>query len=311
MPIVPLGGLRRFSSYQPSYRHDQQFVHGNPLLEALPPSFVISNYLAGLPLTGTATDQDLSNIVQQKIDAAVGEFETKIGTFVVPRAIISCVVGQSPQIITNLSTTENPFGMVQGTPATSGVDYDMLEVPYDYSSRRFETWSTVKVRHRPIISVENILFALPPNFGILAVPPPWITPNPNSGIVRIVPVEGAMAVTSPGAGMWLPFFTMGQMDHVPQFTQISYTAGIDPIPDDMVDAISMLAAAKVLQVYNRSYYPGIQTMTNAENGFSQNVSFRQGGPFAQDIKDLTQYAYDYIKEWRQAHNGIRMAQLGR
>lgn len=302
---------RTYSSYQSSYRSDQQFVNGNPITYLLPPDFVIENYLSGLPLTATATGHDLRGIVQQKIDASVGEFETKLNSFVVPRVILSCVMGQEPQIITNLSTTENPFGMVQGRPAVAGQDYDMLEVPYDYTARRFETWSTVKVKQRPVLSVHSMLYALPPNFGILQVPPPWITVKPNAGIIQVVPVEGAMAVTSPGAGMWLPFFTMGQMNHVPQFTQITYTAGIDPIPMDMIDAIAMLAAAKVLEVYNRAYYPGVQSFTHNVDGFNQTVSLRNGGPFAQDIKDLKQNAYDYIKAWRSAHNGPVFAQLGR
>jgi len=159
--------------------------------------------------------------------------------------------------------------------------------------------------------VSSILFALPPNFGILQVPPPWIVPNPNSGTVQIVPVEGAMAVTSPGAGMWLPFFTMGQMNHVPQFAQVTYTSGISPVPDDMIDALAQLASAKVLEVYNRSFYPGVQSFTHSADGFNQSVNLRNGGPFAQDIKDLKNNAYEYIKSWRQAHNGLVYAQLGR
>lgn len=304
-------GYSTFSTFQPSYRHDQAFVNGNPIPDLLPPEFVISNYLAGLPLQGIAISADLTTIVQQKIDAAVGEFETKMGTFIVPRVILPCVPGNEPQIITNLTTTENPTGMVSGRPAVAGVDYDMLELPYPYTTRRFEKWSTVKLRHRPVIVVSNVLYALPPNFGILQVPQPWVVPDPNNGILQIVPVEGAMAVMSPGAGMWLPFFTMGQMNHVPAFTQVSYTAGILPIPDDMVDAIAMLAAAKVLEIYNMSYYPGVQSFTHNVDGFNQAVTLRQGGPFVDDIGRLKDNAYGYINAWRQAHNGIRMAQLGR
>lgn len=303
--------MRTFSSYQPAYRADQQFVNGNPVKDLITPDLVIGNYLAGLPLTATVTGQSLQDIVQQKIDAAVGEFETKMGAFVVPRVIIACVINQEPQVITDLSTTANPWGMVQGRPAIPGQDYDMLEPPYDYTTRRFQKWMLIKTKHRPIISISSILFALPPNFGILAVPMPWITADPNAGIIRIVPVEGAMAVTSPGAGMWLPFFTMGTMDHVPQFTQITYTAGVSPIPEDMRDAIAMLAAAKVLDVYNAAYYPGIQSFSHSVDGFNQNVNLRADGPFASQIKRFEGQAYAYIKAWREAHNGIRMASLGR
>jgi hypothetical protein len=303
--------LRTFTSFQPSYRSDQSFVNGNPITGLITPDFVISHYLAGLPLVGTAVSADLRNLVQQKIDAAVGEFETRLDSFVVPRVIIAAVINQTPQVITNLTTTDNPYGYVVGRDAVAGEDYDMLEVPYDYTTRRFEKWSTTKTRHKPIISISNILYALPPSFGILAVPPPWITADPNSGIVRIVPVEGAMAVMSPGAGMWLPFFTMGQMNHVPQFMQITYTSGISPIPDDMVDAISQLAASKVLEVYELSYYPGVQSFTHNVDGFNQTVSFRNGGPFASAIARLQKNSDDYIKRWRSAHNGIVMAQLGR
>lgn len=300
-----------YSSYQSSYSSQQTFVNGNPITALITPTLILDNYLAGIPLTATANGQDLTVIVQQKIDAAVGEFETKLDAFVVPRVILSCVVGQTPQIITNLSTADNPAGMVSGRPAVAGVDYDMLEVPYDYTTRRFERWSTIKVKRKPVLDVSSILFALPPNFGILQVPQPWITTRPNAGIIQIVPVEGAMAVTSPGAGMWLPFFTMGQMNHVPQFTQISYTAGIYPLSEDMIDAISQLAAAKVLEVFNRAFYPGVQSFTHSVDGFNQSVNLRAGGPFMDDIKTLKQNAYDYIKAWKAAHAGIIMAQLGR
>lgn len=300
-----------YSTYQAAYKRDQTFVNGNPISGVLTPTFLLENYLAGLPLTATATNADLSSICQQKIDAAIGEFETKMGTFVVPRQIVAAVVGQTPQIVTNLSTTDNPWGMVSGTPAQPGVDYDFLEPPYDYQSRRFENWSLVKTRHRPIIGVQSILFALPPNFGILAVPQPWITVDPNAGIIRIVPVEGAMAVTSPGAGMWLPFFTMGSMTRVPQFTQINYTAGVSPVPDDMIDAIAMLASAKVLQIYNAAFYPGVQSFKHSVDGFDQDVTLRSGGPFTAQINMFQSQAYSYINAWRQAHNGVRFASLGR
>ena len=300
-----------YSSYQPSFRSDQSFVLGNPWLELLPPSLVISNYLAGLPLTGTATGESLLGIVQQKIDAAIGDFETKMGAFLVPRRIMAAAVNYTPQKVTSVADETNGGFGVLDQPAVAGVDYDMLEVPYDYTARRFEKWSTLKARHRPIISVENIVFALPPNFGILIVPKPWITADPNSGIIRIVPVEGAMAVTSPGAGMWLPFFTMGSMTQVPQFTQMSYTAGVSPVPADMVDAVAQLSAAKVLEVYEAAFYPGVQSMSHNVDGFNQSVQFRQGGPFAAQIKRFTDNADAYMKAWRQGHSGVRMAQLGR
>jgi len=300
-----------YSSYQSSYRSDQTFVNGNPITTLVTSTLVLNNYLAGIPLTATATGTDVSTIAQQKIDAAVGEFETKLDSFVVPRVILACVVGQPPQIITSLSTAGNSTGMVSGQPAIAGQDYDMLEVPYDYTTRRFEKWSTIKVKHKPVINVSNILFALPPNFGILQVPQPWITTRPNAGIVQIVPVEGAMAVTSPGAGMWLPFFTMGQMNHVPQFTQITYTAGIYPIPEDMVDAIACLAAAKILEVFNNAFYPGVQSFTHNVDGFDQSVNLRTDGPFSRAIEKFETRASDYIKSWRAAHNGPVFAQLGR
>ena len=303
--------LTTYSSYQPAYRADQVFVNGNPIPAVCPPELVLDRYLAGLPLTASIGGQDLRAIVQQKINASVGEFEQRLNAFLVPRTIISCAMNYTPQVIESVSgENANGYG-VTGTPAVSGVDYDFLEVPYDYTARRFETWSLIKARHRPILAVHNVVFALPPNFGILIVPKPWITADPNSGIVRIVPVEGAMAVTSPGAGMWLPFFTMGQMDHVPQFSQMSYTAGILPIPEDMIDALAMLAAAKTLQVYNRAYYPGVESFSHNVDGFSQNVKLRAKGPFAQDIVDLTTQALNYIQMWRTGHNGLRMESLGR
>ena len=303
--------LQLYSSYQPVYTHTQQFVHGNPIPALCPPEFVLDRYLAGLPLAATIGGHDLRGIVQQKIDASVGEFEQRLNMFLVPRVIIACAMNYTPQLIASVSgDNANGYGMTTA-PAQPGVDYDMLEVPYDYTSRRFERWSLIKARHRPILAVENIVFALPPNFGILITPKPWITADPNSGIVRIVPVEGAMAVTSPGAGMWLPFFTMGQMNHVPQFTQMTYTAGILPIPDDMIDALAMLAASKVLAIYDTAYYPGVESFSHTVDGVLQSVSLRQGGPFTARLEWFQQQAYQYIAMYRAAHNGVRMESLGR
>ncbi len=301
-------GLQTFTTYQPAYRADQQFVNGNPWNDLLPPGFVIQNYLAGLSLQATANGADLQGIVQQKVSAAIGIFEQRMGSFLVPRQIMAAVMGTPPAKVIDIS----PEGYANmGPPAQPGVDFDMLEVPYDYTSRRFERWSLVKVRHTPIISVASILFALPPSFGILVVPQPWIVPSPNTGIIQIVPVQGAMAVTSPGAGMWLPFFTMGQMNHVPQFTQISYTAGVSPAPDDMVDAVACMAAALVLEVYNLAYYPGMQSFSNSGAGFSQNVTLRAEGPFSAQIKHFRGRAEEYMQSWRASHSGLRIASLGR
>ncbi len=295
------------TTYQAAYRADQTYVHGNPMTAALPPSFVLENYLAGLPLRSTATGADLQGIVQQKIDAAIGEFETRMGTFLVPRQIIGTVMGQQPQQVVSVG----PSGYANlGPPAQPGVDFDLLEIPYAYTTRRFSPWSMIQTRPSPLIAVQRGLYALPPSFGILAVPSPWIVPSP-TGLIQIVPVQGAMAITSPGAGMWLPFFTMGQMDHVPQFTQVAYTAGVSPVPDDMVDAVAQLATAKVLEVYNTAYYPGVATFSNSSPGFAQSVTLRSGGPFSERIKDLKQNADDYIKSWRSSHVQVRARSLGR
>ncbi len=306
-----MNGLQTYSSYQPQYTHTQTFVHGNPIPTLCPPEFVLDRYLTGLPLTATATGADLRAIVQQKIDASVAEFETRLNSFLVVRQILSCAVNFTPSVVLSVSgENDDGYGVVN-SPAVAGVDYDLLEVPYDYTSARFERWSLIKARHRPIITVENVVYALPPNFGILICPKPWITADPNSGIVRIVPVEGAMAVTSPGAGMWLPFFTMGQMNHVPQFSQMSYTAGIYPLGDDLIDALAMLAAAKTLQVYNLAYYPGVQSFTHAVDGFNQTVALRGKGPFVDTIQQLQAEVEAFLRRYRTAHNGIRMESLGR
>lgn len=305
--------LRTYSSYQPNYRSDQAYIHGNPIKDQITPEFVIEHYLTGLPLTASINGESLEKIVQQKIDAAVGDFETRLDMFVVPRKILACVVGQQPIIPEiPLDTTGGDLGgFTQGRPAVAGQDYDMLEVPYDYTARRFERWSLIKTRHRPILNIDSILFALPPNFGILAVPQPWIVANPNTGMVQIVPVQGAMAVTSPGAGMWLPFFTMGQMNYVPQFTQIIYTAGIYPLPMDMIDAIAMLAASKVLAVYDTALWPGVRSFTNTAGRFSQQVTMRDRGPFREQIDYYQSEALRYIKFFRNAHGFPSFAQLGR
>ena len=101
------------------------------------------------------------------------------------------------------------------------------------------------------------------------------------------------------------------MNHVPQFTQISYTAGIYPIPDDMVDAVACLAASLVLEVYEGAYYPGVQNFTNTGAGFSQSVNLRQEGPFARQIKRFRERAEEYMQSWRDSHTGVRIASLGR
>ena len=101
------------------------------------------------------------------------------------------------------------------------------------------------------------------------------------------------------------------MNHVPQFTQISYTAGIYPIPDDMVDAVACLASSLVLEVYDTAYYPGVASFANQGAGFSQSVTLRQEGPFARQIKHFRTRAETYMKSWRESHSGLTIASLGR
>ncbi len=286
-------GFIPIASYQPGYDAKQAFINGNPLLNDLTPQKFRELYFWGLPLTGTVMgDQIPVEVMQQKINIAVDKMEEAIGTFIIPRRIRSVPQG-------------NPAGLV------AGQDFDLMEVPYDYDAKHFQDWAYIQLRHYPVLTIESMVLVWPSNIGILNVPNSWIQLNPLKGVVRLVPSQTEMGMFFSGAlAAWLPFISAGMFDHLPQFVQMNYTAGVYPIAEAMKDAIYKRAAIEVLQMYADAYYPGIQSASNSVDGFNQSFSLRSGNPFADRIKAYEKDVSDYTLQWKSHRRGIRARVLG-
>lgn len=194
-----------------------------------------------------------------------------------------------------------------------GTDYDVEEEPYDFTSAQFRRWGFVRLRRRPVQSVQRVRLMLGRHNTILTYPQQWIRINKRSGHLSIVPTPGAgwSGLVLQGGTYFIPYYSSGWMgDNIPQVIAVDYTAGLggDYAKDEYADLRhqrARLAAAELLQYLAHAKHPGVQSISISEDGASESVSYTRGGkPMFQDFIDAVE------AEWRQFKQSVEGTETG-
>lgn len=211
-------------------------------------------YLFGIPMRAALTGDTISdNTLKQFIRKAISDFETSVRIPVTPVKI------------------EDRF------------DFERWN-DLQFSTRQLTRWPVLKVTK---------LAALWPGRSEgeeTIYPTGWVTPQGDSGLVRIVPTSGsildngnAQFVNSVG----YQGLAIGNMKQWPNLWRIEFIAGFDfdKVPDAVNDLIGTIAAIKFLSQMGPAIFP-FNSISTGIDGMSQGTS--NAGPqwLAQRMQEL-------------------------
>lgn len=165
------------------------------------------------------SDIQLLDILRQAEDWV----ETTSGIMLTPTWIASppAVSAQEVQA-TGMTITSSPeFGQIQG------VDYDYLDIGYDFKYRNylFEGWGILQLRWKPLIDVEYLSYIYPLLSQFFKIPLSWVVEDHDYGMIRLVPAANVQML--PLFAMQLAF--MGFATSLPQAIWLQYLAGLTPV----------------------------------------------------------------------------------
>lgn len=181
------------------------------------------------------------------------------------------------------------FPIEQPTPAEiealGGRPY-MVEAGYDMEGDILSLWrfGTLRVRHRPLIKVEEMRFVYPGlNVSIYSVPLEWIYADRKAGILQFAAAPTATGLPGAVAAMNAAIHST----FVPQMIRIRYTAGLTEDHPCYLDVRDLIMRMSVMRLVKDAFKAQSESISG--DGFSQSFSFdadKHEGAIENDLKGL-------------------------
>jgi hypothetical protein len=252
-----------------------------------------TDYLFGLSLRDRAGNPITTLTMQNKIDISIAYFQRDFDIFMLPTVIKSNAI---------LGTTGMP---------PENVYYDLIEPPYDYNLNDYLNWGYLRVRRRPIISVERIRLIYPTGQEIITYPMSWLKIYPKFGQIQIVPLAGSFRqypLLGQGA-MYLPLLSGFLTKSVPSLIHVDYSCGfpVGQIPPDFADIVYKKAAIEVLRISGMAQFPGVASLTTGADGLSETTQLTQTGQTQLFGSYIDAYQKDidaFLNDFRETEKGI-------
>jgi hypothetical protein len=148
---------------------------------------------------------------------------------------------------------------------------------YDYEQDMIQPggWIFLKLRQRPVISLQSIQYAYPSVGTIFSVPDRWIKTDKKYGHIRFFPA--GVGFNTPIGGALIG--AMG-MQGVPQFIEVRYTAGLKDVATNYPDLLDVVQRMVLAGLMNDSVLAASTSIS--ADGLSQSISapdldkFREG-----------------------------------
>ena len=205
----------------------------------------LQNFI-GIPLvfntnpTQALADAQILGIIRQAEDWV----ETTGGVMLTPTWIASppATTYQEVEAIGLVTTSPPQSGQVLG------VDYDYLDIGYDFKYRNylFESWGNLQLRWKPLIDVQYLAYIYPLLSQFFNIPLSWVVEDHDYGMLRLVPAANVEML--PLFAMQLAF--MGFAQSLPQAIWLQYTTGLTPVDYQtrfsFIPTLILSAAASIL-----------------------------------------------------------------
>jgi hypothetical protein len=145
------------------------------------------------------------------------------------------------------------------------------------------------------------------------IPLDWIRKYELSGQLQLFPVSGSagsMIITQNGS--FMPF-SIGMYANAPGIWRVSYRAGMDELPEDLVEYIMKRSSVGILQVWGDLIIgAGIANQTISIDGLSQSIGTTQSPEFSgagARIKNYMDDMKELEKRLKDTYLGINMGVL--
>jgi hypothetical protein len=182
------------------------------------------------------------------------------------------------------------------------VDYE-FEDPYDFVRKNYKEFTYIKLRNRPIISVEKAIWNDVQANKILDITE-WLKPNYKKGSLEFFPnLGGAEALAAfLGVSSSIDIVTGMRWRNYPDGFQIDYTAGFKTSTvlrkkhPELFTVIGKLAAIMMLSDYGDGKTAAIASSSISLSGLSESVSTTLSATSATFGARILQYTNE-LKEW--------------
>lgn len=168
----------------------------------------------------------------------------------------------------------------QGIGQQQGVDYDLVDIGYDFFVRRYiaDGWGIQQMRYRPLRTVYMMQFIYPLLSQFFQIPLSWVVVDKDYGMIRVVPSANVQM---------LPLFALqlslvGFAESLPQALYFQYTAGLSPIDYTTRYAfiktlVLSAAAVYLLQILQGSVNFGVIRQSTSVDGLKYESSYPSSG----------------------------------
>ena len=139
------------------------------------------------------------------------------------------------------------------------------------------------------------------------IPKDWVRMHSISGHIQLFPVSGSTgSLILTQNGSFLPTM-LGLYPNAPGLWRVSYKAGMEDIPDDLVEYIMKRASVGVLQVWGDLIIgAGIANQTISIDGLSQSIGTTQSPEFSGSGARIK----NYMDDMRELEKRLKDTYLG-
>lgn len=180
---------------------------------------------------------------------------------------------------------------------------------YDYYDCDYNSWGFIQLNKKPVKEVQSVAQYFG-NQKCFDIPLDWVQLRNMSGTIQLFPMSGSsgsMILTQNGS--FIPF-TVGMYQYAPSIWRVSYVAGFEDIPEDLVEYIMKRASIGILQVWGDLIIgAGIANQTVSIDGLSQSIGTTQSPEFSGAGARIKNYMDDLKlleQRLRDTYVGINM-----
>lgn len=186
---------------------------------------------------------------------------------------------------------------------------EIVEEVHDYYAGDFTNWSFLQLHKRPIMRV-NMLAMFFGDRKMFNIPLDWVRSHSLSGQIQLFPASGSSgSLVLTQGGSFMPLM-VGMYSNAPGVWRASYTAGMEDVPEDLVEYIMKRASIGILQVWGDLIIgAGIANQTISLDGLSQSIGTTQSPQFSgagARIKSYQDDMKDLEKRLKDTYLGINL-----
>lgn len=177
------------------------------------------------------------------------------------------------------------------------IEKSITEERHDYFKEDYNSYIWLETREYPVIAVTEVKMVMPGEVTTQTFDDDWIHLREESGQINIVPGTGGPSNTLFLAnGEWLPYFN-GRGRHIPDVFRITYRAGFETVPANIIDIVGKVASYGPLNIAGDLLGgAGIASQSLSIDGLSQTFNTTSSATNAGYGARLLQYS----KEMKEA-----------